>query len=81
LVFHTTTIPFSNTFAMQTMHHPPTPHTILTTHTPPINSPYQPLAFCANVEPQHNILIIPLNNAHVGPFFLHILLTPIVAHD
>jgi hypothetical protein len=45
---------------MQTTHHPPTHHTILTTHAPLINSPYQPLALCVNVEPQHNTFPIPL---------------------
>jgi len=66
---------------MQTMHHPPTPHTILTNHTPPISSPYQPPTLHVNVEPQPNIFSIPLNNAHVGAFPLSILLAPIVAHN
>jgi hypothetical protein len=33
-----------------------------------------------NVKPQPNICLIPLNNAHVGPFPPSTLLTPIVAH-
>jgi hypothetical protein len=78
---HTTTTPFSTTFLMQTMHHPPTPHTILTTHTWPTSSPYQPPAFHVNVEPQHNTFPIPLNNAHVRLFGPSIMLTLIVSHD
>jgi hypothetical protein len=38
-------------------------------------------AFRVNVKPQSNILPIPLNNAHVGPFSLSILSAFIVAHD
>jgi hypothetical protein len=42
----------------------------------PLNS--QPFI---NVKPQLNIFVILLNNAHVGPFLLPIMLAPIVAHD
>jgi hypothetical protein len=77
---HTTTTPFFTPFLMQTMHHPPTPHTISTNHTRPTNSPYQPPNLCVNVKPQPTFLI-PLNNAHVGPFPPSILLALIVAHD
>jgi hypothetical protein len=66
---------------MQTTHHPPTPHTILTTHAPPTSSLYQSLALHVNVEPQHNTFPIPLNNVHVGPFVPSILLALIVVHD
>jgi hypothetical protein len=56
-------------------------NTILTNHTPPTKSPYQPPTLNVNVEPQHNIFPITLNNRHVEPSPLSILLTPIVAHD
>jgi hypothetical protein len=52
------------------MHHPPTPHTILTTHTPLISSPYQPLTLHVNEKPQHNIFPIPLINVHDPPSIL-----------
>jgi len=78
---HTTTTPFSANFPMQTTHHPPTPHTILTTHAPPTKSPYQPATLHVNVKPQHNTFPIPLNNTHVRPFPPSILSTPIIAHD
>ncbi len=66
---------------MQTMHHLPTPNTILTNHTPLIKSPYQPPTLNVNVEPQHNTFPITLHNTHVEPSPLSILSTPIVAHD
>jgi hypothetical protein len=78
---HTNTTPLSTPLLMQTTHHPPTPHTILTNYAPPINSHYQPPTFCVNVNPQPNIFSIPLNNAHIRPFPPSILLAPIVAHD
>jgi len=73
---HTTITPFSITSHIQTVHHRPTPHTILTNHTRPISSPYQPLALCGNVKPQPNSFPISLNNAHVKPFPPSTLLTP-----
>jgi hypothetical protein len=66
---------------MQTTHPQPTPHTILTNHTPPISSSYQPPTLCVNVKPQPNTFLIPLNNAHVEPFSPSTLLAFIVAHD
>jgi hypothetical protein len=63
---------------MQTMHHLPTPNTILTNHTPLTKSPYQPPAFNVNVEPQHNTFPITLHNTHVEPSPLSIMSTPIV---
>ncbi len=77
---HINTTLFSTPFLMQITHHPPTPHTISTNHTPPTNSPYQPSTLCVNVKPQL-IFSIPLNNAHVRPFPPSILSTLIVAHD
>jgi len=74
---HTTTTPFSTPFPMQTMHHPPTPHTILTNHTPPTNPPLTPILH-VNVEPQPNTFPIPLNNAHVKPSPPFIISTLIV---
>jgi hypothetical protein len=65
---------------MQTMHHPPTPHTILMNHTPPINPPLTPTLH-VNVEPQPNTFPIPLNNTHVKLSPPSIMSTPIVAHD
>ncbi len=66
--FHTPPQPhFPPPHPMQTMHHPPTPHTILTNHTPPTSSPYWPLTFSVNVEPQPNTFPILLNNKHVKP--------------
>jgi hypothetical protein len=46
----------------------------------PLAPPTNPQPFI-NVKPQSNIFLIPLNNAHVGPFPPSILLAPIVAHD
>jgi len=66
---------------MQTTHHPPTPHTILTNHTPSISSPYLSLALRVNVQPQPNIFPIPLNNTHVKLSPFSTLLPLIVAHD
>jgi hypothetical protein len=66
---------------MQTMHLPLVPFPILTNHTPPTNSPYQPLAFCVNVKPQSYTFSNPFDHAHVRPFPLSTLLTLLVAHD
>jgi hypothetical protein len=78
---HTSTTPFFTPFPTQTTHHPPTPHPILTNHTPLINSPYQSLTLGVILEPQPNIFLIPLNNAHVEPFPPSTLSALIVAHD
>jgi hypothetical protein len=78
---HTTITPFSTPFPMQTTHHPPTPHTILTNQVSPISSPYQSPTLRVNVKPQTNIFPIPLNDAHVGPFSSSILLALIVDRD
>jgi hypothetical protein len=66
---------------MQIMHLPLVPPCILTNHTPPINSPYQPLTFRMNATPQPYTFPNPLNHAHVGPFPLSTLPTPQVRHD
>jgi hypothetical protein len=59
---------FSTPFPMQTTNHTLVPLPVITNHTPPINSPYQPQAFCVNVGPQLHAFPNPLNHAQVGPF-------------
>jgi hypothetical protein len=66
---------------MQTTHFPVVPLPILTNHTPPISSPYRPLAFCVNVKPQPYIFPNPFDHAHLGPFPPSTLPTPLIAHD
>jgi hypothetical protein len=54
---------------------------ILTNHTPPTSSPYQPLALRVNVGSQSYIFPNPLNHAQLGHFFPPTLLVPITIHD
>jgi len=66
---------------MQTTNHSLVPSTILTNHAPPISSPYQPLAFHANVGSQLYIFPNPFDNAHVESFPYFILFALTIAHD
>jgi hypothetical protein len=66
---------------MQTMHLPLVAPPILRIHTPPISSPYKPLALCVNVRLQPHTFPNPLDHTHVGPFPPSTLPAPQVAHD
>jgi hypothetical protein len=66
---------------MQTMHLLLVPPCILTNHTPPISSPYQPLVLQLNAKPQPYIFPNSLYHAHVKPFPPSTLPTPLVTHD
>jgi len=67
----------STSSPMQTMHFPLIPPPILTNHTPPISSLYQPPTLCVNVKPQPYTFPNPLDHAHVRPFPLSTLLAPL----
>jgi hypothetical protein len=66
---------------MQTMHLPLVPPPILTNHTSPTSSPYQPLILQVNVGPQSYTFSNPFDQAHVKPFSPSTLPTAQVAHD
>jgi hypothetical protein len=56
---------------------PPIP----TNHTPPTNSPYQPLALHVNVGSQPYTFPNSFNHAPLGHFSLHTLLVLTIGHD
>jgi hypothetical protein len=72
---------FFTPFSIQPINHSLFPPFILTNHTSPTNSPYQPPTLHVNVEPQPHTFPNPLNHSQVGPFPLSNHLTPIVTHN
>jgi hypothetical protein len=64
----TTTDLSSTSSPMQTIIHPLVTPLILTNHTPPISSPYQPLTLCVNVGSQPYTFPNPLNHAQLQLF-------------
>ncbi len=81
IMFHQTS-QFTSPISPFTHHHNPIFHPLsYANRAPSTSSHYQPLALCVNVEPQPNIFPIPINNTHVEPSALSIILTLIVPHD
>jgi hypothetical protein len=66
---------------MQTTNHPLVTLLILTNHTPPIHSPYQPPTLHVNVGSQPYIFPNPLNHAQLGHFPPPTLLIPTIGYD
>ncbi len=66
---------------MHTMHLPLVPPCILTNHTPPISSPYQPLVLQVNVKPQPYTFPNSFDHAHVKLFPPCTLPTLLVTND
>jgi hypothetical protein len=65
----------------QTTNHPLVTLTILTNHTPPINSPYHPPTLHVNMGYQPYIFLNPFDHTHLGHFSPPILLVHIIGHD
>jgi hypothetical protein len=65
----------------QTTNHPIITLPIITNHTPPSSSPYQPLTFHVNVGSQPCTFPNPFNHAQLRHFSPPFLLVPIVGHD
>jgi hypothetical protein len=71
----------STSSPMQTINHPLITLLILTNHTPPFNSPYQPLAFHVNVGSQLYTFPNPLDHAQLRHFLPLTLLVFTNGHD
>jgi hypothetical protein len=77
----TTTNLSSTSSPMQTTNHPLVTPPILTNHTPPTSSPYQPLTLHVNIGSQPYIFPNPFDHTQLGHFPPPILLVPTVGHD
>jgi hypothetical protein len=66
---------------MYTTNYPIVPPPIPINHAPPISSLYRPPIPSFECQTQPYIFLNPLDHAHVGPFPLSTLSTPIIAHD
>ncbi len=71
----------STSSPMQTINHPLVNPPILTNHTPPTSSPYQPPTLHVNVGSQPYTFPNPFDHAQFKHFSFPILLVPIVSHD
>jgi hypothetical protein len=76
-----TTNQISIPFPRQSTHPPIVPLPILTNHTPRIDSFYWPPTLHVNAGTQPYNFPNPLDHAHVRPFPLFTLPTPLVAYD
>ncbi len=65
----------------QTINNPLITFPILTNHTPPTNSFYEPPGLHVNVGSQFYIFPNPLEHAQLGHFSPPILLVPTIGHD